>query len=723
MKIANPFKMNDWNIKKFLVVVLYTQFLVWILIAVDTLGMKIPVLRQLVCTIYLAFIPGLLILRTLRLHKLSNIESILYSVGLSISTLMFVGFIINIIYAMLGIYNPISIKYLIVTISLIVLVLSATSYFQDRKYSNPDFIEFSEIFSAKSLFLLLIFFLSMLGAVFINLYDAHYIYLSLVLLLILIAAIIACSNFFPEKLYPVAIFVSTISLLMSHSSISNYLRGWDIQVEYYLASLVIKNSFWDYSISLSNVNSSLSVVLLAPIFSIISNLNLIHTFKIVYPFIFSLVPVGLYQLFESQLQNKKLSYLSVFFFISFFVFYEEMLQLARQQIAELYLVLVLLLFFNDTIPKAKKSLLLIVFVSSVCISHYGLTYIFIFQLIAVICLVSLGLKLNIYRDSSETRIRKSFVLLFIVFSLAWYIYTSSSSAFISLILIGDQIYSSIFKDFLNPASSDGLSLVMMQTTSLWQYMSKLTHMIAQFFISIGALNLFVRYIPIKWSKEYTVLCFVSYVLLIASLIVPFLSNAYNTSRLYHIALIIISPLCIIGGIAFFKIIYSLFRANFSQKYMKKSIRALMIFFAAFMLFNSGFVSDIANNRIFSFVTSGMDMFAPCYNDREVQCAKWIYGAKNSETIYADEYRCLLLKGMNWTEAYNLPASVELGSNGSDVIVVDAKNCYLYLGTLNISGQIFLISYLKGEIFVRDYLKLGDILKNKIYSNGGAEMYY
>ena len=190
MKIANPFKMNDWNIKKFLVVVLYTQFLVWILIAVDTLGMKIPVLRQLVCTIYLAFIPGLLILRTLRLHKLSNIESILYSVGLSISTLMFVGFIINIIYAMLGIYNPISIKYLIVTISLIVLVLSATSYFQDRKYSNPDFIEFSEIFSAKSLFLLLIFFLSMLGAVFINLYDAHYIYLSLVLLLILIAAII-----------------------------------------------------------------------------------------------------------------------------------------------------------------------------------------------------------------------------------------------------------------------------------------------------------------------------------------------------------------------------------------------------------------------------------------------------------------------------------------------------------------------------------------------------
>ena len=79
--------------------------------------------------------------------------------------------------------------------------------------------------------------------------------------------------------------------------------------------------------------------------------------------------------------------------------------------------------------------------------------------------------------------------------------------------------------------------------------------------------------------------------------------------------------------------------------------------------------------------------------------------------------------MNWTEAYNLPASVELGSNGSDVIVVDAKNCYLYLGTLNISRQIFLISYLKGEIFVRDYLKLGDILKNKIYSNGGAEMYY
>jgi len=723
MKIINPLKMNDWNIKHFLCIVLYFQFLVWVLIGVEIIGIEIPVLRQLTCIIYLTLIPGLLILRILKLHKLSNIESILYSVGLSISTLMFVGFFINMVYPLFGIDDPISTRYLIVTMSLVVLVLSTISYIQDKQYSDPEFIDLSDIFCPKFLFFLLVFLVAILGAYFINLYDAHFIYLLLVLLIILIAIVIECSDFFPQKLYPIAIFVSTISLLLSNSLISNYLRGWDIQIEYYLSNLVIKNSFWDYSNSLSNVNCSLSVILLAPIFSIVSSIDLIHIFKIIYPFIYSLVPIGLYQIFQTQLQNKKLSFLSVFFFISFFVFYTEMLQLARQQIAELYLVLVLLLFFDDTIPKVQKKILLIVFISSVCVSHYGLTYIFLFLLIAVICLLEVGPKLNCCKKLSADRITKNFVLLFAIIAFAWYIYISSSSAFITFIKTGYEIYSKIFTEFLNPEFSEGLSLIMIETPSFVQSISKLLHMTTLFFISIGVINLFIKYIPLNWSKEYIALCLTSYMLLVASIIAPFLSNAYNTARIYQISLIFLSPLCIIGGITFFKLIYSLLGVTFNQKCLKKPICLLMIFFATFMLFNTGFVSDVVDNRIFSYIYPPSDNFQPCFYDQEFICANWIFDVKNTEPIYADKHRSLLLKSINWTEAFDLPANIEFDANDSDVIVLNTKDSYLYLGTLNILEQKFLISYSKEGEFIDDYLKLDSYDYNdKIYSNGGAEVF-
>jgi len=58
-----------------------------------------------------------------------------------------------------------------------------------------------------------------------------------------------------------------------------------------------------------------------------------------------------------------------------FTFYTEMLSLARQQIAELFLVLLLMVLISDNLTKTKKSFLLVIFGLSIVISHYGLTYI------------------------------------------------------------------------------------------------------------------------------------------------------------------------------------------------------------------------------------------------------------------------------------------------------------------------------------------------------------
>ncbi|MDY6895329.1 MAG: hypothetical protein SVO01_07950, partial [Thermotogota bacterium] len=88
MQLNNPLQMNDWEIMRFLKVIFSIQLALWVVIGLDYTSLQIPILRELISFIYLTFVPGILILRILKLHNLGNIETILYSVGLSIATLM-----------------------------------------------------------------------------------------------------------------------------------------------------------------------------------------------------------------------------------------------------------------------------------------------------------------------------------------------------------------------------------------------------------------------------------------------------------------------------------------------------------------------------------------------------------------------------------------------------------------------------------------------------------
>ena len=214
----------------------------------------------------------------------------------------------------------------------------------------------------------------MLGAHFINLYNNPIVIYLMIILISIIVLFIGSDRFISNQLYPSAIYFISISLLFHQSLITEYLIGWDIQQEYYLSNLVLKNFFWDSTLSY-NVNSMLSIVIFEPIISLIFGLDSIWIFKIVYPSIFALVPLGLYYIFKNFV-SEKISFFACFFFVSITTFYLEMIALARQQIAELFLVLILLLITIEKISKLKKSILLIIFSFSLVVSHYGLSYVY-----------------------------------------------------------------------------------------------------------------------------------------------------------------------------------------------------------------------------------------------------------------------------------------------------------------------------------------------------------
>jgi len=740
-------KINDWEIKRFLSVILSVQLGILGLIGLDAIGLQVSILRQLIVFIYLTFVPGIIILRILKLHKLGNVETLLYTTGLSLAILMFTGLFMNTVYPIFGISRPISTMPLIITISMVVLILCILCYVRDKDFSNPNFINIRDVLSPPALFLCLIPFLAVFGTYLVNFHHNNILLMLLIVILVLIVLLIAFDKFISENLYPLAVFIVAISLLYYRWLISSYLTGWDVHVEYYFSNLVKMNSIWVPTIP-NNVNAMLSVVMLPSIYSILLNMPLTWVFKIVDPLLFSLVPFGLYRIFQKQ-TNEKVAFLSCFFFVSFFEFYS--LSPGRQWIAELFVVLLILLMIDKNMDKIKRSFLFIVFGISLAISHYGLSYIYMFSLIAVWLILifrdSLVIQrlrgdfhtkfskykrgktafagnLNFSKTKNET-INPTFILLFITFTIAWYMYVSSSSPFNTIVNIGNQIASSIFTEFLNPEVAEGISFITQEMPSPLHSASKYLHLLTQFFIFVGILVLFLKRDGMKFEKEYKAFSFVNFGMSLADIAVPYFGGALNTARLYQITLIFLAPFCVIGGIIILWIVSKIVGILWTEQHVRSSLKVLSVFFAVFLLFNSGFIYELAKDspgsislsqesiKKYGNVLDKVRLYKAYFPEQDIFGVKWISRNRNNESkIYAD----FAHKILPFTSYGMIPNEYVLTNT-----TIIKKNSYIYLGYLN---TCYGIIDREGD----NYWNITDIssLLNEmscIYSNGGAEVYY
>lgn len=724
MQMINFLQLNELDIRKFLKLVLSIQLAIIGLIVLDILGFQIPILKEVTAIIYLIFIPGILVLRILRIKGLSNIENLVFTFGLSIASLMFIGFLMNLIYPLIGIKNPISIIPLTITISTVVIVLSILCYFRDKNSSNSVFNNMklpNNYLSAPALFLYILPFVSILGTYIMNYYEYNLIQMILIILIGIITLLIGFDKFIPKNLYPLAIFVISISLLFHRSLISMYLNGWDINTEYYFSNLVVTNSYWDFSLNF-NYNSMLSIAMFAPIISIISGIDLVWIFKIIYPLLFTLVPIGLYKIFQKQ-TNKKIAFLSCIFLIFISSFYAELTALAKQMIGEIFLVAFLLVLVNEKLNGMKKSFLSIIFIISLIVSHYGLSYIFIILLILTYLILKLSptlvkvkniicprLEYNAISFSSKPMpLSSTFMLLFVIFLLTWYMYMSSSSLFDTVLRIGNQITGSIFSELLNPQFVEGARYIQSDLTPL-RNISKYLHLITQLFIGIGIITLVLNSEKFKFRQEFIVLALVSFLMLLSSIIVPYLSNTLGTSRIYHINVLFLAPFCIIGFISIFNAIAKILRRSWPSK---NALKVISIFLVIFLMFNTEFVYQITGDDPKS-ISLNTDVDYPSFDSQESFGAEWIMARKTRNSIYADNYMVLLLSN------YDI---------NSKVIPHYFKGIpdrgYVFLGKYNVLNEkIRIVEFQAARNLKSEYINTNLLIenKNKLYDNGKAQVF-
>jgi len=384
MLINNPLKMNDWHFGRFIRTVFVVQVLMLVSLSLSIYGVVIPVVTPLIGFVYLTFVPGYLILRILRLHNLGSVKSLMFGVGLSLSVLMFTGYIVNLCLPVFGVKTPLTLVNLGICFTGLVVVLSLASFLRDGNYYSDVLVDVGKFYRPSFLFLCLLPFLAVFGSYFMNLYSNNLITLLLIILIVFVLFLVVYGKI-PEKFYIFAVWVVSISILYSSSLISSMVWGWDVQNEFYLANLVLNYSLWNFNLP-DAYNALLSIVMVAPIYSMFTHVDLDHVFKLVYPFIFSLMPLGLYKIFRSQLDSSKLAFLGVFLFMSFNTFFIELVTISREMTAEFFMVLLLLLILERKY-KSNIIALLIIFSVSLVVSHYSLTYFFLISMVGVTVLM------------------------------------------------------------------------------------------------------------------------------------------------------------------------------------------------------------------------------------------------------------------------------------------------------------------------------------------------
>lgn len=711
------------------------------LVAVADLSiiLNIPVLRQVFGFVLLTFLPGFLLVQIVRLTK-NPLEKAVFLVGLSVSFLMFVPLLMDLAYPPLGISDPISLFPLTTTLSVVLAGLSLVAYRTgafDFEITACDLKTFVDtILSPPVMGAALLLVLGILGGLFMRFYSDSLFSLLLMVSIVAAVVLIVVSSRVPERYYPLYILVIAIALQYSRTLASPNLFGADVHYELYLADLVKSSGYWDPSLTIqiggaSPYQAMLSVVVFPNVYSTLLGVDNVWVYELVTPFILAFVPLGLYQLYRTQIRRgNKSAFLGVFFFMSFFAFYYI---LPKQDIAELFFVLAVLLILGRYSQEFKRGALLIVFVSSLIVSHYSTTYIFLYYLGALL----IGSTLLAARkrvEPAQPEVIAALTILSVVLALGWYTYVAGGAALGALSEFGSNTAAAFSTELFstgNPQVASGLGIGVLGlpfTHALANYWVNATEVL----ITLGLVLFVWRRGTLKTDRKLLLLMLASFLLMVAAIAVPSVANGITTYRLYSIVLLFLAPCCVFGIEAIVDTASRWLRAN-QQLARKLKYVALIGVLVPYFLFNYGFIFEITEHPSnYAFLPSQQQseraltyssnaswsylLYMPIPRE-SVNAITWLSSSMGRSPVYTDGDNVAELSGYG-----QIPPSV-VNAFAPWNVQLPLSNAYVYLGAASVQqGTLQLANTSSSaQVQISSYptLTAGDT----IYSNGLAEVRY
>ena len=402
--------------------------LIFLLIMNIAILFNIFILRQVFGFIFLTLFPGWIILNILQLKSLTIEKQFFLSVGLSISFVILIGLLLNSICPLFGHNAPLSLNTVLLSMNVILLILIIIKY---RLFeSNSKIIPIITLSRYDKIFLIIpiiFYILAIWGIQYMNVEKDNFILIILYLLIpIYLFVFFLFNKQVSEKLYPVIIYLISLALILLFSLRGSHIIGSDTHEEFYLFSNTLHNLRW--IIENEVISSSLVISILPTIYQVFSKIQPEILFRLIYPILYSISPIGVYIIGKKFLTNQY-AFLAACFFM-FNVVFLKAAYFARTVCAIFFFIMLLIILLDVDINLSKKSPLIIICIFLIILSHYSSAY--IFGVILLILFISNKIIFKRFPDNYYT-ISSFFLLSFILLIIFWNGFVVSSNMQATLI--------------------------------------------------------------------------------------------------------------------------------------------------------------------------------------------------------------------------------------------------------------------------------------------------
>ena len=741
-------------------------FIIAILLLTDlAILLNIPFLRQILGFLFLTILPGLLILQTLKLNKIGSTEKFVLSVGLSISFLMFCGLLLNNSLHSLGYETPLTTIPILILFNIAIIILAILRY-KINKNSVFSFPNFHLTISEKAFLVVPILFpaLCIFGMHLMNTTDNNVVLMfQLFLIPIYVTLVCIFNQKFSERIYPVVIFLISISLLLMLSLRSNHIIGIDTHTEYYYFRTTLDNLHWQLAIG-NALDACLAISLLPTIYQSILNIPPEFLYKILPSLIYSVSPLIVYVISKKYVEEGY-AFLASCFFMFQSVFLWTAFH-ARANTAMLFFALAMIALFNDKIDPLKKRILFIVFMASCMVSHYSTTYVFFFVMLGTFS----GMEILSKKYTFKKVISLTIVILFFALIFFWYSQVIETAFNAGVGFIKNTI-GNLHEFFVLESRGAGEALL---GKDIMQ--KGIPHKIEFVFtwltfvlIGIGIITLIRRYkemsfpeldfkkpefLKEKFEVEYIMIALACVGLLVVVIALPFVAVGYGLDRIYPLVITILSVFFVIGGMMLWKYLNRVFAVlqgkaltnlsfkkkpllkkrkegkNALQNLVRKSVdgkdvsqvRAyfiiLLVLIPYFFCVTGVSYQMFGVPRAITLNSEGEQYDLYYVHDQESYGAMWLKVHSEDKTrVYTDFYGRLQLV----SQAGYPPLSIDWYRLAHH----EKIDGYIYLRYYNVVNDKLVGHNKISRIFTSYNLTEYDdvfVRRNNIYNNGGSEVY-
>lgn len=544
-------------------------------------------LRAVTGFLLLSFVPGFLIMGSFR--ECFRSTDLLYAIGLSVSISMLLGWLLNGIHILTGIFVPferwnISIFYLIAYSILLMSMWKLTNSSLDTQIYN-----LSSNYNLRILIIISIIPVSaIIGVQMMEKYGHN----EIILLVLFVVGIVPITVLYfsgSDKYHEYVVGMISLTLMIVNAIPRKYNREGELSV----ARTVIESGFWTPQ---GTIGSMPRIGVLHPTYSLVMDISLFWEFKIVHPILFALTPIIVYKISKKYFSTK-----TAFMSAALYLFLPRnhifLSQNTRTGSAVLFVAFFILAFLDDEIPIYIQACITIIFLWSIVSSHYGIGPLFLFSLLISYVLSRLAAILLL--DKSKSKLRYASMLSYPIVTYGMYDGLSSDTFEFLITSIYKQLFTRLFNTSTSTATRS-LSYDMPSASYVVQYYG---HIIIPILISVSLILVCIRFLlhGIPYLENYkskienfiypsvseTTLRDTSYICLSVSLyiIIPlsFGPIPLSAGRVFGLIMIVLCPF----------VVLSLKSEKYEWIGHKPIGIALMIFF----LFTSGFVPAVITHDV------------------------------------------------------------------------------------------------------------------------------